>query len=48
LSQFDINFIHLINFSRAKQTSFFHHVQRDDIQNKDLSVGEVGAVMDLA
>jgi len=30
MSQFGINFIHLINFSRAKQTSFFHNVQHDE------------------
>jgi len=27
---------------------FFHNVQRDDIWNKDLCLGEVGAFMGLA
>jgi len=43
MSQFGIHFIHLTNFSLAKQTSFFNYVQHDDAQNKYFCLGEVGA-----
>jgi len=34
--------------SHQNERPFFHDVQRDDRQNKDICLGEVDAVLDLA